>query len=838
MMRSMMDGIWNNRVEPHGEITEKRQTVRKDGTQSQGAKAGTTERTQPSQPSCQNFNLKSERKIEKMAKKKLQKLFAILLAGSMTMGIASTAALAVEYDLEQGSVYVDNDQDGEGDYSWQKTRDEVTKDTADRTYVKEDTSNDGKIIINQGVDSKSGSEKEATTNTVQVGENVQGVTITLDDVNVQAGEGESAVEIGAGSNVQIEVSGENILKGGTNGAGIAVPGKVVLDDTVPDEAEPGDAVLNLSSDKAGGTLTAIGNGGVNTETTSGAGIGGTASQGTSGIINIEGLKGLTAEGYGIHASGIGSALDGSSGAITITDSTVDKVTGGFEENELQSKYGNSDPEGGAAIGGGGKGGTCGDITITDSTISSAHGGSKATAIGGSCWADVGNITITDSVLKNVVGGSSSAGIGVGRVSTSNDGDSAYKANANITITGSTVKVTGGEYGAGIGTGYNGNSIGNQKDKSLKDQVLAPTTITIKDSTVTAIGGNGGAGIGGGYKGWNTDITIQGGTVYAQSGVVHNADENGDSRYGMSVYTERVKNGASAIGTGANGSGKFEGGKITIDGDAKVIAVSNGGKWAIDLTCDVSGVVSGYQNMFLSDGSETTYSGEQVKNPVDVCETVPYKNEYVVYMNGQKIVLPANFLCAAVTTGGADGVFHTTNEDGTWYFSHYGTVGSDSEEDRAAYGKADTVEKLGTVTVEMTVTGDLAANSYLHVALRPNSEVPPPVPTPGPGPGTDPGTDPDPDPGTDPDEDTPTIDIPDGDVPLTDIPTTDIPTTDIPDEDEPLTDIPTTDIPDEDVPLSDVPKTGDMSALWLALSALSGTGLAGVSLLGRKKQDEE
>ena len=33
----------------------------------------------------------------------------------------------------------------------------------------------------------------------------------------------------------------------------------------------------------------------------------------------------------------------------------------------------------------------------------------------------------------------------------------------------------------------------------------------------------------------------------------NADENGDSRYGMSVYTERVKNGASAIGTGANGS---------------------------------------------------------------------------------------------------------------------------------------------------------------------------------------------------------------------------------------------------------------------------------------------
>ena len=808
----MMDGIWNNRVEPHGEITEKRQTVRKDGTQSQGAKAGTTERTQPSQPSCQNFNLKSERKIEKMAKKKLQKLFAILLAGSMTMGIASTAALAVEYDLEQGSVYVDNDQNGEGDYSWQKTRDEVTKDTAGRTYVKKDTSNDGKIIINQGVDSKSGSEKEATTNTVQVGENVQGVTITLDDVNVQAGEGESAVEIGAGSNVQIEVSGENILKGGTNGAGIAVPRT---------------AALTLGGE---GTLTAIGNARQN-GTGSGAGIGGTESQGDSGTILIDGLKtkdeagqthGLTAEGYGEHAAGIGSAFNGSSGKITIKDSTIDKVAGGFVSSKLQSDYGNDDPEGGAAIGGGGKGGTCGDITITDSTISSAHGGSKATAIGGSCWADAGNITITNSTLDDVVGGSSSAGIGVGRVSTSNDGDSAHKANANITITGSTVKVTGGEYGAGIGTGYNGDSVGNKN----QDDKLASTKITIEDSNVTAIGGNGGAGIGGGYKGWNTNVTITGGKVYAQGGVLGNKNV-------------RTQNGASAIGTGANGSGQFEGGKITIDKTAQVIAVSNGGKWAIDLSCDVTGVAPAYQNMFLSDGSETTYSGEQVKNPVDVCETVPYKNEYVVYMNGQKIVLPANFLCAAVTTGGADGVFHTTNEDGTWYFSHYGTVGSDSEEDRAAYGKADTVEKLGTVTVEMTVTReDLAANSYLHVALRPNSEVPPPVPTPGPGPGTDPGTDPDPDPGTDPDEDTPTIDIPDGDAPLTDIPTTDIPTTDIPDEDEPLTDIPTTDIPDEDVPLSDIPKTGDISALWLALAALSGTGLAGVSLLGRKKQDEE
>lgn len=82
------------------------------------------------------------------------------------------------------------------------------------------------------------------------------------------------------------------------------------------------------------------------------------------------------------------------------------------------------------------------------------------------------------------------------------------------------------------------------------------------------------------------------------------------------------------------------------------------------------------------------------------------------------------------------------------------------------------------------------------------------------------------PGTDiPEEDTPTTDLPD--VPG------DTPSTDIPDEDTP-----TTDIPEEDTPMAEVPKTGDLSALWLALTGLSGSGLAAVTVLGRKKRDEE
>ncbi|MHA5220222.1 VWA domain-containing protein [Dysosmobacter sp. Phy] len=99
----------------------------------------------------------------------------------------------------------------------------------------------------------------------------------------------------------------------------------------------------------------------------------------------------------------------------------------------------------------------------------------------------------------------------------------------------------------------------------------------------------------------------------------------------------------------------------------------------------------------------------------------------------------------------------------------------------------------------------------------------------------PGTDPTPPGGTDP---TPPggdggTDIPDGNTPTTDLPDQETPTTELPEEETP-----TTELPDEETPLAEVPETGDMSALWLAMTALSGTGLAGVTFLGRKKRDEE
>ena len=72
-----------------------------------------------------------------------------------------------------------------------------------------------------------------------------------------------------------------------------------------------------------------------------------------------------------------------------------------------------------------------------------------------------------------------------------------------------------------------------------------------------------------------------------------------------------------------------------------------------------------------------------------------------------------------------------------------------------------------------------------------------------------------------------VDIPDEDVPLADMPA-------MPSEEETLEEL-----PEEEVPLAKVPKTGDGShgALWTAMGFLSMIGLAALSLLKPKKDEE-
>ena len=111
--------------------------------------------------------------------------------------------------------------------------------------------------------------------------------------------------------------------------------------------------------------------------------------------------------------------------------------------------------------------------------------------------DDGTLTIDGFGTLNAYGGESGAGIGSG----------SQKGCSNIEIESGIINAHGGQWGAGIGSGNVGNRPG----------VLGGSYITINGGDVTAYGGSEAAGIGGGFKGNGKDITINGGTVHAESG---------------------------------------------------------------------------------------------------------------------------------------------------------------------------------------------------------------------------------------------------------------------------------------------------------------------------------
>ena len=166
----------------------------------------------------------------------------------------------------------------------------------------------------------------------------------------------------------------------------------------------------------------------------------------------------------------------------------------------------------------------------------------------------GNLTITDENgtdgSLNATGGDYGAGIGGGYT-----GDT-----SNITISGGTVTATGGYDGAGIGGGDCGDG----------------SNITISGGTVTATGGNDGAGIGGGDYGDGSNITISGGTVTATGGNdgagIGGGDYGDGSNITISGGTVEAKGGDGGAGIGGKNFGEMDtGSNITVSGDAQVKA---------------------------------------------------------------------------------------------------------------------------------------------------------------------------------------------------------------------------------------------------------------------------
>lgn len=164
------------------------------------------------------------------------------------------------------------------------------------------------------------------------------------------------------------------------------------------------------------------------------------------------------------------------------------------------------------------------------------------------------------------------------------------------------------------------------------------------------------------------------------------------------------------------------------------------------------------------------------------------------------------------------------------FTVNGTSIYDQMRDHAAMDKlvADALSGDGTYTLSSQIAGETTNNAFQNTAFGFGMQFSMEY-TADPGPGPGPG-------GRDDDDPKPPapVDIPEDPIPLDPGPGEDVaPEQPIPDQD-----VPTTDLPDEEVPKADVPKTGDAALLWLALSGLSGTGLAVLTLSDRRKKNKD
>ena len=283
-------------------------------------------------------------------------------------------------------------------------------------------------------------------------------TLLLNGTTITSTEG-AALELAAGANVTLCVNEAVALTGATHGVNV-----------------PADATLLV---KGKGNFTTIGN----------------AGSGIAGSVVVDGLAHLTAKGTGNHAFGIG----GNGETIVIKNSTVDYVSGGHIQPLCinDPKYGKSEPEGGPAIGGA-------VIKIENSTITKADGGSKSAAIGGQYWQST-DIEIVNSTIAEANGGNSSAGIGGGRYASDS------KHNVSIKIKNSDVTATGGQFGAGIGAGYDTHC--NGQDYNAVNYIEIDGT-----SVITAKGGKYAPGIGTGFhSAYLTGSIAEGAVVNAEAG---------------------------------------------------------------------------------------------------------------------------------------------------------------------------------------------------------------------------------------------------------------------------------------------------------------------------------
>ena len=311
-------------------------------------------------------------------------------------------------------------------------------------------------------------------------------------------------------------------------------------------------------------------------------------------------------------------------APTTNTVTINAASGATAEVTFDGVNIDTSTTGGAAVSTEGNG----DVTVeldNSNTIKSGPG------YAGLEKNSAGELTITDTDNDGslvATGGNYGAGIGGG----SNGNGS------NITIEGGTITATGNN-GAGIGGGFNGSG----------------SNITITGGTVTAVGGSSSAGIGGGRNGSGSNITITGGTVIATGGDCGAGIGGGYMGNGsdITITGGKVTATGGAIGAGIGG-GYFAGGrniKVWDDAQLKVqggsattfcgtgAAIGNGGSGDLSEINPGAEVTPNTEEL-TKDGKIEYYAPGVDMNSADSTETIVGTHEHA-WDDGKVTVEPTD-----------------------------------------------------------------------------------------------------------------------------------------------------------------------------------------------------
>lgn len=340
------------------------------------------------------------------------KLAAMSLATAVAVSTVGPSASAVTYQLEKGDVTVAENENGAFSYQGED-KDE------NRTYVNQDTKDNGQIIIKQA-------EGTTTNNTVTVEENVtnkngeRDVDIIIDGVNVNTStptdtpaevsadtkEDKTIIKVGEGADVDLTVRDSNLTTGG-NGIDIGV--------NLKDEDRNEGANVDLTLDNTKINLTENATAGINARDNSDVDI---TLKGNNTIDGSEAIDKVTEDGEhdiskdNVNVEGIRVGGEGASDSSDASEGANTKLTisGGVEKTETAE----TDTEETESPAGG-------SLTINETT-------------GGLVMADGSDVEITDGADVTIKDTKTSGATQAGRAVTQH-GDLTISGGSSLTIDG-------------------------------------------------------------------------------------------------------------------------------------------------------------------------------------------------------------------------------------------------------------------------------------------------------------------------------------------------------------------------------------------------------------------